>query len=133
MREGDTLLVVMSDYGQILAISDVSIGVEMQYRPFPPFKDETLSARWLLLVNMFVLALPLIGYSAAQAGLPLGSMYLLSGIAFLYAGLYISHWHRVKNHNAHTSNEVQACLRHALMDETLWEVPESHDSETWKD
>jgi hypothetical protein len=135
IREGDMILVVVDDHGLILAISDLTTGSEMQYKPWPPFKDERLWAPWLILISLFVVALPTLGYSVARAGMPEASAYVLSVGAFFYVVLFLSHWWRMKNHNVRLSNRVQAFIRNACMDAEIWEIPEpeTHDGERWKD
>jgi hypothetical protein len=135
MREGDMVLVVVADNGAMLAVSDLTLGLETRYRPYPPYKNEVLSARWLWLICLFVISLPSIGYALAKGGVPVESVYVLAIASFFYVCLFLTHWYRLKNHNQRISDDVQSVIRNGAMDSAIWEIsePETHDGEKWKD
>jgi hypothetical protein len=135
MRAGDMVSVVQDDHGRILCISDLSLGVEMSYRPAPPFRNEKGGENLAVYAIIVSVLLPFLGYALAASGFPLQTAFYAGAIGGGFLVWFISYWGRMNNHNVRLTNRVQECVKNACLNVAIWDIPEPEEleGESWKD
>jgi hypothetical protein len=116
------ILVIASENGAILSITDLTTGTWHSERPIPPFRIETIGIGYLIFLCLSVGMLAPAGYALGLAHIP--AAVALSVFAMLLLFGFLDSWRRAKNHNIRLMDKVQALATNASADPTIWDIPD---------
>ena len=115
------ILVIASENGAILSITDLTTGTWHSERPVPPFRVETIGIGYLIFLCLSVGMLAPVGYALGLAHIP--AAVALSVFAVLLLFGFLDSWRRAKNHNIRLMDKVQTLAINASADPKIWEIP----------
>lgn len=116
------ILVIASENGAILSITDLTTGTWHSERPVPPFQVETIGIGYLIFLCLSVGMLAPAGYALGLAHIPAAVALSIFAVLLLFG--FLDSWRRAKNHNIKLMDKVQAVATNAAADPKIWDIPE---------
>jgi hypothetical protein len=116
------ILVIASENGAILSITDLTTGIWHSERPVPPFQVETIGIGYLIFLCLSVGMLAPAGYALGLAHIPAAVALSIFAVLLLFG--FLDSWRRAKNHNIRLMDKVQALAINASADPKIWDIPD---------